>query len=142
MAKAETKTTKTKASVSAYLAAIRPEQKRADAKAVDKVLREISGDKPALWGPSIIGYGQYRYTYASGREGDWPRIGFSPRKASLVLYIMPGFKPFAAQMKKLGKHKTGGSCLYINKLADVDEKALRELAARAWAWMSEKYGPN
>ncbi len=140
MAKAENKTQRTKASVVAFLAAIEPSQKRADAKALDKMFRAISGEKPALWGPSIIGYGQCHYKYASGREGDSPMLGFSPRKASLGVYIMPGFKDYAPLLRKLGKYKTGSSCLYINKLADVDEGVLRELATRSWAWMSAKYG--
>ncbi|MEQ1708169.1 MAG: DUF1801 domain-containing protein [Terricaulis sp.] len=136
----ENKTTRTKASVAAFIAAVAPEQRRADAKAVDKFMREITGEKPAMWGPSIIGYGQYHYKYESGHEGDMARIGFSPRKANLVLYILPGFKEYAPLLKKLGKHKTGKSCLYINKLADVDEDVLRDLIARSWTHMKAKYG--
>lgn len=104
------------------------------------MLRAVSGEKPALWGPSIIGYGRYHYKYESGREGDMAKLGFSPRKAILVVYIVPGFKNYAPLLKKLSKHKTGSSCLYINKLADIDQSVLRELAARSWAWMSAKYG--
>jgi hypothetical protein len=140
MAKTEPKTQKTKASVADFIAAIEDEKKRKDAKAVDKLMRAVSGAKPVLWGPSIIGYGEYAYMGASGRSGVWPKIGFSPRKTNLTLYIMPGFDKYDALLKKLGKHKTGKSCLYINKLADVDEAVLRELAERSWKLMTEKHG--
>ncbi len=140
MAKSELKTQKTKASVSTFIAALEDDTRRKDAKAVDKMMREISGEKPAMWGPAIVGYGTYRYTYETGREGDWMKMGFSPRKANLVLYIMPGFAKYEALLKNLGKHKTGKSCLYINKLADVDQAVLRELAAASWKRMTEKYG--
>lgn len=140
MAKAENKTQRTKASVAALLSAIADAQQRKDAKAIAKMMAEISGEKAAMWGAAIIGFGQYRYKYASGREGDWPKLGFAPRKANLTLYIAPGFKHYAALLKKLGKHKIGKSCLYINKLADVDDGVLRELVTRSWAWMETKYG--
>lgn len=140
MAKAVNKTAATKASVKSFIDGVEDETRRKDAKAVDEMMREISGEKPAMWGPAIVGYGTYRYKYASGREGDWMKMGFSPRKANLVLYIMPGFKEYAPLLKTLGKHKTGVSCLYINKLADVDEDVLRQLAERSWAHMSAKYG--
>jgi len=136
---AEPKTQKTKASVAAFIAAVEDETRRKDAKAIDKMMREITGEKPAMWGPSIVGYGSYRYKYESGREGDWPRAGFSPRKANLVVYLAPESKD-AALLKNLGKHKTGVSCLYINKLADVDENVLRELIKRSWKHMKAKYG--
>jgi len=133
--KTEPKTQRTKASVAAFIAAVEDETRRKDAKAVDKVMREITGEKAAMWGPSIIGYGEYQT-----KSGPWPRTGFSPRKANLVVYILPGFKEHEPLLKKLGKHKTGKSCLYINKLADVDEAVLRELIKRGWAHMSERYG--
>lgn len=136
---AEPKTQRTKASVASFLASIEDETRRKDAKALDKMFRDLTGEKPAMWGSSIVGYGTYHYTYASGREGDWMRTGFSPRKANLVVYIMPGFKEYDALMKKLGKHKTGKSCLYTNKLADVDESVLRELVKRSWKHMQGKY---
>jgi len=130
---AEPKTTKTKASVSAFIAAVEDETRRKDAKTVDKMMRDITGEKPAMWGPTIVGYGEYE-----GPTGKWPRIGFSPRKANLVVYIMDGYdrEPL---MKKLGKHKTGRSCLYINKLADVDEGVLRELVVKGWKAMAKRY---
>lgn len=140
MAKAELKTQKTKASVAQFIAGLEDETRRRDAKALDKMLRDITGEKPAMWGPAIVGYGSYRYRYESGREGDWMKIGFSPRKANLVLYIMPGFDSYDALLKRLGRHKTGKSCLYINTLSDVDDNVLRQLASRSWNKMTEKYG--
>ncbi|MGE0045456.1 MAG: DUF1801 domain-containing protein [Hyphomonadaceae bacterium] len=134
---AELKTQKTKASVAAFIAAIENDQRRADAKAADKMFREITGAKPAMWGESIVGYGEYAYNNTAG-GGVWPMTGFAPRKANLVLYIMPGFAQYDALLKKLGKVKTGKSCLYIKKLADVDEAVLRDLIARAWAHMQKR----
>ncbi len=101
--------------------------RKADAIQVFKLMQKISGDKGSMWGPSIIGFGQYHYKYASGREGDWFLTGFSPRKTSLTLYIMPGFSRYESLLAKLGKHKTGKSCLYINKLKDVNMDVLEEL---------------
>ncbi len=128
------KTQKTKASVAEFIAAVEDDTRRKDAKIVDKMMREITGEKPAMWGPSIIGYGEYQT-----KSGPWPRTGFSPRKANMVVYILPGFKEYEPLLKKLGKHKIGKSCLYINKLADVEESALRELIARGWAHMAKTY---
>lgn len=133
------KTAPTRASVAAFIAAVEDDARRADAKKLDKMFREITGEKPALWGPTIIGYGLYHYKYESGREGEMCRTGFSPRKANLVLYIIAGFKEYAPLLKKLGKHKIGKSCLYINKLADVDETVLRDLIARGWSHMAKCY---
>lgn len=130
---AEPKTQKTKVSVAQFIAAVEDETRRKDAKAVDKMMREITGEKPAMWGPSIIGYGEY-----DGATGKWPRLGFSPRKANLVLYLMDGYDT-EPLMKKLGKHKTGRSCLYINKLTDVDETVLRQIADKGWKIMAKKY---
>ena len=93
-----------------------------------------------MWGPSIVGFGSYRYTNSAGRDFEWMLTGFSPRKANLVLYIMPGFSEEAVLMARLGKHRTGKSCLYINKLADVDMDVLEELIAKSVLWMREKYG--
>jgi len=131
----EPKTQRTNASVAAFIAAIENEQRRKDAKAVDKLMREITGEKPAMWGPSIIGYGEYQ-----SPTGAWPRIGFSPRKANLVLYVMADYKGRDAVLKRLGKHKTSAACLYINKLADVDEVVLREVIEGGWKAMEAKYG--
>jgi hypothetical protein len=133
MAKAAPKTTKTKASVTQFIAAVEDDTRRKDAKAIDILMREITGEKPAMWGPTIIGYGEYQTA-----SGGWPRMGFSPRKANLVLYLMDGYdgEPL---MKKLGKHTTGRSCLYINKLADVDERVLRALVIKSWKLMAAKH---
>lgn len=130
---AEPKTQRTKASVAGFIAAVESDARRKDARVVDKMMREITGEKPAMWGPTIIGYGEYDIP-----TGAWPRAGFSPRKANLVVYLVPACKD-AALLRKLGKHKTGVSCLYINKLADVDEKILRELIELSWAYMERKY---
>jgi hypothetical protein len=133
MAKAAPKTVRTKASVAEFLNAVADDTRRKDAKSVDKMMREITGKKPAMWGPAIIGYGEWQ-----APSGAWPRIGFSPRKGQLVLYVMDGYdrEPL---MKKLGKHKTGRSCLYINKLADVDEGVLRKIVVNGWKTMANKY---
>ena len=131
---AEPKTQRTKASVTAFIAAVEDDTRRKDAKTVDKMLREIAGEKPAMWGPTIIGYGEY--AIANGSK--WPRLGFSPRKANLVLYLMDGYDK-EPLMKQLGKHKTGRSCLYINKLSDVDEGVLRKIAVNGWKTMAKKY---
>ena len=135
---AELKTQKTKASVAAFLNSIEDEKKRKDAKAIDKLMREVTGAKPAMWGPSIVGYGKYHYKYASGREGDWFQTGFSPRKQNLTLYIMDGFSKQATMLKKLGKHKTGKSCLYIKRLEDVDLGVLRQMIEASVARTSKK----
>jgi hypothetical protein len=132
---AEPKTQKSRASVPAFIAAVANETRRKDAKVIDKLMREITGEKPAMWGPTIVGYGEFQTP-----SGKWPRIGFSPRKASMVLYVMGDFKGRAALMKKLGKHKTGVACLYINSLADVDAAVLRQVVQASWDHMNEKYG--
>lgn len=131
---AEPKTQRTKASVAQFIAAVADETRRKDAKAIDKMMRGITGEKPKMWGPSIVGYGIYR-----SPSGDWPITGFSPRRANLVLYVMPGLEAFAPQLAKLGKHKTGKSCLYISKLADVDEAVLRQIVERGVLHMRAKY---
>jgi hypothetical protein len=137
--KAQVKTQKNKTSVAGFIAAVEDDAQRADAKAIDKMLREITGEKPAMWGAAIIGYGSYKSTNSMG-EADWPKIGFSPRKAATVLYLVPDILASDPLMNKLGKHRNGKSCLYINRLAELDQKVLRELATRSWRHMSEKYG--
>ena len=134
---ATNKTAPTKASVKAYLDGISDEDVRRDAKRLDKILREVSGEKPIMWGAGIVGYGSYHYRYDSGREGDWARIGFSSRKSGLVLYLMDGYEGRAAKLKKIGKVKTGKSCLYLPPLSELDEVALRELLGASWAQMGE-----
>lgn len=136
---AENKTRESKASVAAFLNAIDDPRKRADAKKVAAMMRKATGKRARLWGTSIVGFGTYHYKYASGREGDWALVGFSPRKQNLVVYIMPGFSEFPALMKKLGKYKTGKSCLYLNKLEDVDESVLEKLISQSVKVMRKRY---
>lgn len=124
---AEPKTRPTGASVTAFLDAVDHPQRRTDAKIVVKLMKELTGLKAEMWGPSIVGFGRQDLTYANGSMLDWPLLGFSPRKANLVLYLMDGYEDYAAMLAKLGKHKTGRSCLYLNKLADVDIKVLADL---------------
>lgn len=133
------KTQKTKASVAAFIAAVESESKRADAKAIDKLMREISGEKPAMWGPSIVGYGAWTNRNTMG-EAQWPRLAFSPRKGATVLYLEPSLLASDPLMKKLGKYKNGKSCLYINNLADVDLDVLRALTKKSWQHTSEQHG--
>ena len=128
---AENKTVKTGASVDEFMAAVENKRRREDGLVLLEMMRDVSGLDPEMWGPSIIGFGSYHYRYESGREGDMPLIGFSPRKQSLSLYIMSGFDEYHALLGRLGKHRTGASCLYINKLADVDMGVLRELVSRS-----------
>ncbi len=123
----ENKTQATTASVDDYISAIADELKRKDTQSLLDLLKKITGDAPVLWGDSIIGFGSYHYQYESGREGDMPLIGFSPRKREFAIYIMSGFEQLQAYLKKLGKHKTGKSCLYIKRLSDININALSEL---------------
>lgn len=127
---AENKTKATKLSVSTFIDAITDQSRRADAKALVKLMQKASGEKPKMWGPSIVGFGSYHYTYDSGREGDMPVVAFSPRKAATVLY---GLSDAEALLPKLGKHTRGKGCVYIKKLADVDQKVLETMAAKAVA---------
>ena len=124
---AEAKTKPTNQSVKDFLNQISDEERRADCFAVAKIMEEITGEKPKMWGPSIVGFGSYHYKYASGREGDWPEMGFSPRKKDLTLYVMVGFEKHADLMEKLGKHSTSKSCLYIKRLSDVHIPTLKKL---------------
>ena len=123
---AELKTKPTTASVSDFLASVDP-NRREDCLTIAKIMTKATGAKPRMWGPSIVGFGDHHYRYESGRELDWFVTGFSPRKNDLTLYIMPGFERYAELMAALGKHKTGKSCLYIKRLADVDLTVLETL---------------
>jgi hypothetical protein len=127
---AENKTKPTNLSVTAYIEALPDQTRRADAQALVKLMHSATGEKPKMWGPSIIGFGTCHYVYDSGREGDVPLAGFSPRKAANVLYLHDVSE---ALLAKLGKHSTGKSCLYIKKLADVDQKVLEALVVKAVA---------
>ena len=130
---ADNKTKPTKVSVAAFIDALTDQTSRADAKALVKLMQSATGEKAKMWGPSIIGFGSYHYTYESGREGDAPLIGFSPRKAATVLYGATGCGDSEALLAKLGKHSTGKGCLYIKKLADVDQEVLEALIVKSVA---------
>ncbi|MBA3880613.1 MAG: hypothetical protein C0500_12965 [Sphingobium sp.] len=131
MAKAN-KTVETDASVEDFLGKVEVPQRVADARVLIDLMTRISGEPPKLWGPSIIGFGSVHYRYESGREGDMPAIAFSPRKAELVLYVGAGTPNIAALLPDLGKHKTGKACLYVKKLADVDDAVLEAVVRTAW----------
>ena len=142
---AEAKTQVTAVDPAEFIASVEPEKKREEAQVLDALFRKVTGQQPQMWGPSIIGYGQYRTTYASGRDVHWMRSGFSPRKAKHSLYLMGGYcdaetgKRRDALLAKLGKYTTGKSCLYINKLADVDLDVLEELVRSDWEAMARLY---
>ena len=127
----ENKTKATTLSVSAYIEALPDPTRRSEAKELIQLMQRASGEKPKLWGPSIIGFGSYHYRYDSGREGDMPLISFSPRKTAIVLYSMLGHSEAKALLAKLGKHTTGRGCLYIKKLADVDRTVIDTLIRNA-----------
>jgi hypothetical protein len=124
---AELKTKPTNASVEKFLNQIADEARREDCFKIAKIMEEITGNEPKMWGPSIVGFGSYHYKYTSGHEGDWPIAAFSPRKQDLTLYLLPGFAESGELMQKLGKHRTGKSCLYIKRLSDVHEPTLKKL---------------
>jgi len=124
---AELKTKERKASVEKFLNSVKEDQKREDSFKILKIMKQITKAEPKMWGTSMIGFGNYHYKYASGREGDWFLTGFSPRKQNISLYIMADINKYKELLGKLGKHKTGKGCLYINKLDDVDTKILKEL---------------
>lgn len=136
---AELKTKETNQSVVDFIEQIDHDRKKKEAYTLLDIFKEVSGEEPRMWGPSIIGYGKYRYVYESGREGEWMLTGFSPRKAKHSLYIMSGFDRFDELMNQLGKHKTGKSCLYVNKLDDIDLEVLKELIAASIEAVKERY---
>ena len=125
---AEPKTQKTNASVEAFLETIPSEQTRADCFEIVKMMKQATKAEPAMWGSSIVGFGEFMTTYANGNQLPWPLAGFSPRKQNITIYFNPGFeKTYESQLKKLGKHSTAKVCLYVKKLADVDKKVLKEI---------------
>jgi Domain of unknown function (DU1801) len=136
---AANKTTQTSAYVDAFIKAITNETQCADAVTLCALIEQLSGEPPRMWGPSIIGFGSYHYKYESGREGDSLRIGFSPRKGKTVLYIVNGFAGHAELLARLGKHKTGKSCLYIKRLADVDMAVLEAMIKSSLRYMATVY---
>ncbi len=141
MCMAELKTQKTKASVSAFIDSVADEQRRTDGKKLLKIFKTATGMKPSMWGTSMVGYGEYHYkSERSSQEGYWPLTGFSPRKANMTVYIMPGFKDYGALLKKLGKHKiSGGSCIYINTLSDIHEPTLVAIIKKSFVDMKKKH---
>ncbi len=135
------KTVPTKASAAAFLAAIADDRRRADCETLLKMMAELSGKQAVMWG-NIVGFGQYHYKYASGREGDWPRTGFASRKTSLTIYCMPGYKAQGDLLAKLGPHKHSVSCLYIKRLEQVDLGVLRQIVKRSLEQMARMYPGN
>lgn len=133
------KTRPTGASVEAFIDAVEHPRRREDARTLLELMHRVTGEEPVMWGPSIVGYGSYHYRYASGQEADWPVVGFSPRKQNLSIYIMTGFEASDALLSRLGKHKTGKSCLFVNKLADVDLEVLETLVRASVAEMKRMY---
>lgn len=129
----ELKTKKNDASVEDFLHSVEDEKKRKDAFAILEMMKTITGEEPKMWGTSIVGFGSYHYKYASGQEGDWMQIGFSPRKQALTLYLMSGLEKHRDQLEKLGKYKTGKGCLYIKKLADVDWEVLKDMVRQSFS---------
>ena len=135
---AELKTMPTGVGVDEFLSGVADERRRAECRVVRDIMAEATGAEPEMWGASIVGFGRSRYRYASGREGEWMLTGFSPRKGDLTLYIMPGVEEFPEVMGRLGKCRTGKSCLYIKKLDDVDLNVLRELVKKSVERMAGK----
>ena len=133
---AEAKTKATKESVTAFLNTVDDKTRREDCFAVLEMMRDVTKEEPKMWGSSIVGFGRHRYKYESGREGEWPVAAFSPRKGDLTVYLLPGFEIAQDLMKRLGKYKTGKSCLYIKRLADVDRKVLKQLIDKSVKKMS------
>jgi hypothetical protein len=136
---AELKTKLNDGSVKDFLNAVEDEQKRKDSFKLLKMIEEISGEPAKMWGPTIVGFGTYHYVYASGREGDWMLTGFSPRKASLTLYLMAGFEQLEIELTNLGKHKVGKGCLYVKNLSDIDEKVLRGMIKKSIKIIQKRY---
>ena len=139
MAVAELKTKPSGASVEAFLEGVGDEARREDCRTLLALMRRVTGAEPEMWGPSIVGFGSYHYRYASGREGDWFLTGFSPRKRDLTLYVMAGFEGYEDLLARLGPHKTGKSCLYVKRLADLDLEVLEALIAASVEHMREAY---
>jgi len=139
---AENKTKPTRQDVTAFIAAIEDQRKRADCLELLSLMGGITGEPPVMWGPGMIGFGNYHYKYASGREGDFFLAGFSPRKRALSIYVMSGFDTHPALMEKLGKFKTGKSCLYVSNLDDIDRGVLTRLLTESVAHMRKKYAAS
>jgi hypothetical protein len=132
------KTKRNRRSVKKFIDSVEHEGRREDAREILALMKDVTGEKPQMWGESIVGFGSYHYRYESGREGDWFLTGFSPRKANLTLYIMSGFSRYPELLAKLGKHKTGKACLYVHRLDDVDRKVLRRLVKESVAHVKRR----
>lgn len=139
MAKNSNKTQVTDSDVRAFLSSVGDPKRRDDSFIILSMMEQVTGHSPKMWGTSIVGFDTYHYKYESGREGDFFKVGFSPRKQNLTVYIMTGFKRYAELMARLGKHSTGKSCLYIKRLEDVDMGVLKELITESYKFMVEKY---
>ncbi len=139
MSKKENKTQPTKVNPKTYISSIDHPKRKQDGLELLEFFNRVTGLKPVMWGPSIIGYGRYHYKYKSGREGDFLMTGFSPRKSALTLYIMPGYKDMSDELSRLGKYRLGRSCLYINKLSDVDMNVVEEMILKDLEYMREHY---
>ena len=137
---AELKTKLNDGSVEDFLNGVEDEQKREDSFELLQMMGEISGEPAKMWGKDIVGFGTYHYVYASGREGDWMLSGFSPRKASLSIYLMAGFDQLGDELTALGKHKSSKGCLYVKRLSDIDEKVLRKMIKKSIGIMQKRYG--
>lgn len=135
----ENKTTPTSQSVDAFIARVAHPQRRADAFDLRAMMERLSGEPAVMWGASIVGFGTYHYRYDSGHSGSWARIGFSPRAREMVIYLMDGYTQRGEQLARLGKHRIGKSCLYINRLSDVDQSVLEAMIVDSLGWMAKKY---
>ena len=135
----ELKTKPTDASVEEFLEAVDHPTRKADGLALLEIMKEVTQEKPVMWGTSIIGFGTYHYKYASGREADWLKVGFSPRKRSLTVYLAPGLDDIEDLRVKLGKHRVGKGCLYINKLSDVDTDVLKLIIKKSIKVLEQRY---
>lgn len=136
---AQNKTQPTDQSVTTFVDSLDNQQKKEDSYSLIALMKDVTGCEPKMWGPSIIGFDEYHYKYESGREGNFLKVGFSPRKGELSLYIMSGFQKYEELMKQLGKHRTGKACLYVKKLDDIDIDILRELVEESVKYVNEKY---
>ena len=138
--KADLKTKPTVQSVTAFINAVENDVRKRDAKTALALFKKVTGEKPKMWGPTIIGFGEYHYKYESGREGDMLNVGFSPRKANMVMYVMGLLGDDEPLLKKLGKYKTGRACLYVNKFDDIDLGVLEKMIAKSFKATQKKYG--
>lgn len=136
---AEPKTKPTDEKVEHFLNKLTDEQKRKDSFVILELMKQVTKCEPQMWGTSIVGFGTYRYKYASGKEADWPMAGFSPRKQNLTVYLMPGFEKYDDLMKKLGKHSSSKVCLYVKRLSDINIPTLKKLISESYKYMKKKY---